>query len=61
MQRVALGRSNAEIAAEFTLSARTVQKHLQNVYDKLGTTSRTQAVLAAWSIDRTGPRPLADG
>lgn len=52
MQIVARGRSNQEIAAQMTLSVRTVQKHLENAYEKLGAKSRTQAVLTAWSIGR---------
>ena len=53
LRLVALGRTNAEVANELTLSRRTVQKHLENIYDKLGTTSRMQAVITAWSIERT--------
>jgi DNA-binding CsgD family transcriptional regulator len=52
MQIVARGKSNQEIAALMTLSVRTVQKHLENAYEKLGARSRTQAVLTAWSIGR---------
>lgn len=55
MRLVAIGHSNAAIAAELVISARTVHKHLQNAYDKLGAASRTQAVQAAWSISRPAP------
>ena len=50
LQLVALGHTNAEIANRLAVSPRTVQKHLEHVYEKLGATSRTQAVLTAWSI-----------
>jgi pimeloyl-ACP methyl ester carboxylesterase/DNA-binding CsgD family transcriptional regulator len=43
----ARGHDNAEIAAELTLSVRTVERHLQNIYDKLdlhGKSARTGAV-----------------
>jgi DNA-binding CsgD family transcriptional regulator len=52
LQLVALGRTNPEIARELTLSPRTVQKHLEHVYSKLGASSRVQALLTAWSIGR---------
>jgi DNA-binding CsgD family transcriptional regulator len=52
MRLVALGGTNAQVAAELTVSPRTVQKHLENVYEKLGARSRTQAMLTAWSIGR---------
>jgi DNA-binding CsgD family transcriptional regulator len=52
MRLVAQGKTNQQIAARITVSIRTVQKHLENVYEKLGARSRTQAVLTAWSIGR---------
>jgi DNA-binding CsgD family transcriptional regulator len=52
MQILARGKSNQEIASLMSVSVRTVQKHLENVYEKLGARSRTHAVLTAWSIGR---------
>jgi DNA-binding CsgD family transcriptional regulator len=52
MRLVALGRANADVAATLSVSPRTVEKHLQNIFEKLGARSRTQAVLTAWSIGR---------
>jgi DNA-binding CsgD family transcriptional regulator len=57
LRLVALGRGTAEIADELTVSERTVHKHLENIYDRLGASSRTQAVLTAWSLSRGGDRP----
>jgi len=42
---VAAGKSDAQIGAILRISARTVQKHLQSVYDKLGVESRTAAAM----------------
>lgn len=42
---VAAGKTDAQIAAILGLSARTVQKHLQNGYVKLGVESRTAAAI----------------
>ena len=44
MQLVAAGRSNAEIAALLFLSPHTVRKHLENVFERLNVSSRTEAV-----------------
>jgi DNA-binding NarL/FixJ family response regulator len=46
---VADGRSNREIGAALFISDRTVARHLTNVYNKIGVTSRTQA--ARYAID----------
>jgi two-component system, NarL family, response regulator LiaR len=41
------GRSNAEIAADLTVSMATVKYHLSNIYDKLGTKNRVEAATLA--------------
>jgi DNA-binding CsgD family transcriptional regulator len=40
------GKSNEEIATILGISPRTVQTHLQRIYQKLGVSSRTQAIAA---------------
>jgi DNA-binding NarL/FixJ family response regulator len=43
---VAAGRENREIAEALTLSVRTVERHLQTVYRKLGLTGSAQRTAA---------------
>jgi pimeloyl-ACP methyl ester carboxylesterase/DNA-binding CsgD family transcriptional regulator len=47
LKLVAAGRDNVEIAAELNLSTRTVERHLQNVYGKLGLQGRSARITAA--------------
>lgn len=47
------GRTSAEIAECLTLSRRTVEKHLENIYGKLGVENRTAAVTVAFAPERT--------
>lgn len=42
---VADGRTNLQIAVRLSRSPRTVQKHLEHVYDKLGVRTRTAAAM----------------
>ena len=47
LKLAAKGMANKEIAAELSLGVRTVQSHLSHIFDKLGVSSRTEAVLRA--------------
>jgi len=44
---MATGKTNSEIAALCSLSVRTVHKHLEHIYTKLGVENRTAAILRA--------------
>lgn len=46
LKLAALGRTNDEIAAELFLSARTVERHLQNTYVKLGVSGKAARAAA---------------
>lgn len=47
---VARGLSNRGIAAELGVSDRTVQKHLERAYRKLGVRTRSEAATRAWEL-----------
>lgn len=47
----AAGRTNREIAAELVLSEHTVRRHLQNIFTKLGVSSRAAATAYAFQHD----------
>ena len=47
LRLVARGRSNQEIAAELVLSVRTVERHIANIYDKIGASGRAARAAAA--------------
>ena len=53
LRLIALGRTNREIADELTLSLRTVERHVADLYGKLGVRNRAEAVAIGLSIDST--------
>ncbi|MEU1180246.1 response regulator transcription factor [Streptomyces sp. NPDC005820] len=53
---VALGRTNAEIAAELYVSLSTVKTHLSSVQLKLGARNRVEIAAWAWQHGHAGPR-----
>ena len=44
---VMAGKTNGDIALLLSISSRTVQKHLERVFDKLGVETRTAAAMVA--------------
>jgi pimeloyl-ACP methyl ester carboxylesterase/DNA-binding CsgD family transcriptional regulator len=53
---VAEGRTNAEIAEALVLSPRTIERHLSNVYAKLGVEGKAARAAAAARVARSGGR-----
>ena len=48
---LAAGQSNEAIARELVLSVRTVERHVENLYAKIGASGRTaRATAAAWAV-----------
>ena len=48
LRLVAAGKSNREIATALVVSEHTVARHVQNIFAKLGVTSRTAATAFAF-------------
>lgn len=49
LRLVAAGRRNRDIAADLVISEHTVHRHVQNIFTKLGVSSRTEAAAFAYS------------
>ena len=51
LRLLARGLGNPAIAAELVLSVRTVERHVENLYGKIGVSGRTaRAGATAWAI-----------
>ncbi len=57
---IARGLDNAEIAAELTLSEKTVRNHITRVFDKIGVAHRYQAIVLARDSGLANKRGPAD-
>ena len=47
LRLLALGQSNPDIAKALVISRKTVEHHLEHIYNKIGVTCRTSAVVYA--------------
>jgi DNA-binding NarL/FixJ family response regulator len=56
LRLIASGQANKEIAAHLHLSAQTVSRHLTNIFNKIGVTSRAAATAFAFESDLIGGR-----
>jgi DNA-binding NarL/FixJ family response regulator len=56
LQLLAQGASNKEIATQLTLSVHTVERHIANIYSKIGARNRADATAYALSTSRS-PNP----
>ena len=54
---VATGRSDAAVGQALGISLRTVSKHLERAYAKLGVTNRSDAATIVWSLITTPEQP----
>jgi DNA-binding CsgD family transcriptional regulator len=58
VEQLAAGCTNAEIAERLTIAPTTVRKHLENIYAKLGVTTRTAAIAATRPEIEARPQQL---
>jgi DNA-binding CsgD family transcriptional regulator len=55
LRLVAAGKTNKAVAAELFISEKTVARHVSNIFDKLGLTSRSAATAYAYEHGLQGP------
>lgn len=56
LRLIAAGMTNNEVAAELFLSAKTVSRHLSNIFTKIGVSTRSAATAFAFEHDLVRPR-----
>ena len=54
LRLIAAGKSNQQISAELVLSLRTVERHISNIYQKIGATGKVARATAATYALRHG-------
>lgn len=57
VRMVVAGATNPQIAAHLGISQRTVEKHLQQAFERLGVTNRTAAAAAVRRLEAGSPDP----
>lgn len=57
LRLITLGSSTTQTAAQMGIAPRTVEKHLQHTYTKLGVRSASQAAATAWAAIGIKPPP----
>jgi len=55
LKLLAQGLHNKDIASRLSITIKTLNKHLEKIYQKLGVTSRAEAVV--WGKDNMGDFP----
>jgi DNA-binding NarL/FixJ family response regulator len=53
LQLLAAGKTNRDIGVELVISEHTVARHIQNIYAKVGVSSRAAATSFAFAHDLT--------
>jgi ATP/maltotriose-dependent transcriptional regulator MalT len=55
LRLVAAGKTNRAVATDLVISEKTVARHVSNIFDKLGVSSRAAATAYAYEHDLVGP------